>query len=419
MKIWTLIIGLSLLTFLVVFTSCEKNNEPTDFGILSGNAFYSGCTIPISGVTISLADKNTTTGQDGKFNLSNVPVGTHTLEARKSDYDSYYIEVTIVKNSSTAVDVMMTSQRFTSIVFGIVKDQDGKAISGAIVVILNPDNSESELRTTTSATGYYQLLTVPQGERALVVKKSNYQTVQSSIFIVDRDYEFDIRISEATVDCIDPNGRSYKTIQIGGQIWMAENLAYLPAVSPPGTGSDTEKHYYVWGYNGTNVTDAKKEANYTTYGVLYNWPAVMNGANSSNSVPSGVQGICPQGWHLPSDAEWKVLEKYLGMNESDADNTLSRSSGSVGGKLKEAGTSHWITPNTGANNSSGFTALPGGGRFDVGGFDHLGNYTYFWSSTEDGSSKAWYRRLNYFHDGVYRDYYFRRSGFSVRCLKNE
>jgi uncharacterized protein (TIGR02145 family) len=133
------------------------------------------------------------------------------------------------------------------------------------------------------------------------------------------------------------DGRIYRFITIGDQIWMADNLAFLSEVSLPTTLSGTEKHNYVYGYDGTSVTEAKATENYATYGVLYNWPAIMSGAYPSMAIPSGVKGICPDGWHLPSDEEWKVLERYLGMSESDVNNNSSRESGSVGAKLRTRG----------------------------------------------------------------------------------
>jgi uncharacterized protein (TIGR02145 family) len=96
------------------------------------------------------------------------------------------------------------------------------------------------------------------------------------------------------------DGKTYKTVKIGDQWWMAENLAWLPAVNPVNDNSSTEKYYYVSGYNGTDVSAAKATQNYTTYGVLYNWPAAMNGAAGSDANPSSVQGACPAGWHIPS-----------------------------------------------------------------------------------------------------------------------
>jgi len=218
--------------------------------------------------------------------------------------------------------------------------------------------------------------------------------------------------------CSDPDAKNYSIVKIGTQTWMAENLAYLPSVGPSNTGSGSLKHYYVYGYQGTDINEAKAMSNYTIFGVLYNWPAAMDGASSSNSVPSGVQGACPQGWHLPSDEEWKILEKNLGMNNYDANTEGGqRNSGYVGRKLREAGTTHWISPNTYANNYSGFTALPGGGRGSWS-FDGLGYGTFVQSASEYDASFAWNRFLGYDNDGVGRSYGYKRDGYSVRCVKD-
>lgn len=101
------------------------------------------------------------------------------------------------------------------------------------------------------------------------------------------------------------DNRSYTTATIGTQTWMTQNLAYLPSVNPNSDGSTTEKRYYVFGYNGTNVAEARATSNCKTYGVLYNFPAALDRSPGSNAVPPGVKGICPAGWHLPSDEEWK------------------------------------------------------------------------------------------------------------------
>jgi uncharacterized protein (TIGR02145 family) len=218
---------------------------------------------------------------------------------------------------------------------------------------------------------------------------------------------FGIAYSEDTLVNIDArDGNAYKTVKIGNQIWLAENLKYLPSVVGPSTGSETTPYYYVYGYDGTNVTDAKATSNYTTYGVLYNWPAAMAGAGSSNSIPSGVQGICPAGWHLPSAAEWTQLTYYLGGKDV------------AGGKLKEAGYDHWQSPNTGATNETGFTALPGGYRNEFGYFDNIGYFGLWWSATENGARYAWYRRMNYSGSNVNRDDRSKDVGISVRCVRD-
>ncbi|MFA5817624.1 MAG: FISUMP domain-containing protein [Bacteroidales bacterium] len=176
----------------------------------------------------------------------------------------------------------------------------------------------------------------------------------------------------------------YKWVRIGEQVWMAENLAYLPAVSPSSVDSYTS--YYVYNYEGSSISEAKSKGNYTAYGVLYNWEAAKT--------------ACPSGWHLPSDAEWNILEDYLG---------------AVPGK-KMKSTTEWAENGNG-DNSSGFNALPGGHRAS-GGFYYLGGNAVFWSSSEGELSLVCSRYLDYDDDGVGRNYYNRWDGFSVRCLQN-
>ncbi|OQA92887.1 MAG: hypothetical protein BWY27_00148 [Bacteroidetes bacterium ADurb.Bin234] len=188
------------------------------------------------------------------------------------------------------------------------------------------------------------------------------------------------------------DGNIYKTVKIGNQIWMAENLRYLPSVVGPETYSFTIPYYYVYGYNGTDVNAAKKTANYTTYGVLYNWTAACSS--------------CPSGWHLPTDAEWTELTDYLGGDSV------------AGGKLKETDTTHWKSPNTGATNETGFTALPGGSLINNGTFFHIGIGAHWWSATENSANYAWSRDMSSSNSVLYNWYEFKRGGFSVRCVKD-
>ena len=111
------------------------------------------------------------------------------------------------------------------------------------------------------------------------------------------------------------DGTRYRWVEIGNQTWMAENMAYLPAVSPPAEGGWNEPFYYVQGYEGNNVSIALQQENFKKYGVLYNWKAI--------------QSACPEGWRLASDEDWKVLEDYLGMDPSEVDETDDRT-GSFG-----------------------------------------------------------------------------------------
>ncbi len=202
------------------------------------------------------------------------------------------------------------------------------------------------------------------------------------------------------------DGIVYQTVTIGNQVWMAENLKYLPSVVGSATGSMTTPYYYVYGYEGTNVEDAKSTANYDTYGVLYNWPAAMASSTSSTTNPSGVQGVCPAGWHLPSDAEWTELFDYLeGMPFA-------------GGKLKETGTAHWVSPNAAATNETGFTALPGGRRVNSDAFESVGENGHWWGASDASTIFAMYWIMYYSNSNVFRMRSNKNQGFSVRCVRD-
>jgi uncharacterized protein (TIGR02145 family) len=190
------------------------------------------------------------------------------------------------------------------------------------------------------------------------------------------------------------DGHKYKYVKIGSQVWMAENLAYLPSVYPSSNGSNTEPRYYVYYYQGTDVAVAKQQTSYTTYGVLYNLPAALI--------------ACPAGWHLPNKDEWATLINYLG-----GINT-------AGAEMKA--TSGWYGNGNG-NNSSGFSGLPGGGRFATSAFNKIASGGHFWESTVIETAlgddpRAWYHHLYDNLPGVHRDNYYRQGGFSVRCIKD-
>ncbi len=209
----------------------------------------------------------------------------------------------------------------------------------------------------------------------------------------------------------------YNAVLIGNQVWLAENLKFLPQVSSPSSYNNYTPFYYVYGYIGTNVSDAKATSNYKTFGVLYNWTAAMAGMPSSNTNPSNIQGVCPPRWHLPSDEEWIEMEIFLGMTSSNA-YTVGMRGYDEGGKLKEIGTTHWSSPNTGATNLTGFTALPGGGM-NSGSFFSLGSQGLWWTATESSSSSSWARMLNSGTALVGRyNNNQKQLGLSVRCIKD-
>ena len=194
-------------------------------------------------------------------------------------------------------------------------------------------------------------------------------------------------------DDIEHEGYSYSTVQIGDQCWFSENCRYLPEVSPPNEVSETDPFYYVYDYQGTDVEAAKTTANYETYGVLYNWPAVMT------------EGLCPSDWHIPCAGEFTQLTDYLGGEDV------------AGSKMKEVGYDHWNLPNTGATNSSGFNGLPGGYSHSGGFQPYEGQYGYWRSSTDIGSYGLT-QRLYYNNSWCYTSENNMNAGFSARCIKD-
>ena len=221
----------------------------------------------------------------------------------------------------------------------------------------------------------------------------------------------------------DRDGNTYNTVLIGTQCWMKQNLKttkYADGTSIfQGSSSTTQNTTTAYWYypNGSS-------SNKATYGLLYNWKAVMRNSSSSSANPSGVQGICPTGWHVPSDAEWKQMEIVVGMSQSDADEGQYR--GTIAARL--CGNTGWTSYNTSIpssnsagntsaveRNSSGFSALPAG-RSTNGGT--VGNYAYFWSATQGSSTHAWYRILFYQKAGVGRYNGYKYQGYSVRCVRD-
>jgi uncharacterized protein (TIGR02145 family) len=200
----------------------------------------------------------------------------------------------------------------------------------------------------------------------------------------------------------DIDGNVYKTITIGNQVWMKENLKTtkyndgkaIPLVKDDMVWKELTTPAFCWNNND-------ETANKNKYGALYNWYTV------------NTNKLCPRGWHVPTNAEWTILTTYLG-GESVA-----------GGKLKETGTTHWESPNTGATNEKGFTALPGGSRNYAGAFNYTGSNVIFfrsngcwWSSTGLSDFNAYYRRLYNSLSEVYSSLSVKQFGYSIRCMKD-
>ena len=224
----------------------------------------------------------------------------------------------------------------------------------------------------------------------------------------------------ATVTDID--GNVYNTVQVGNQCWMRENLRttrYADGTTIPmgSTYSLTEPYRYA---PGSNQSNEENMVNVPRYGYLYNWPAVMHGASGSEANPSGVQGICPTGWHVPSDAEWTQLTNYVG---SQSQYQCNGNSANIAKAL--ASTTGWSSSTTtctvgndlSTNNATGFSALPAGCN-SVGNYYNFGNDASIWSATENGGYDAYVRGLGFSYAFVHRGNYGKRDGFSVRCVRD-
>ncbi len=207
--------------------------------------------------------------------------------------------------------------------------------------------------------------------------------------------EFNSNVTYGTMT--DQDGNTYKTVTIGTQTWMAENLRTTKYNDGSSISNITDNDEWANTTNGAyccynNSTSLDTIA---TYGYLYNWLAVSTGT------------LAPEGWHVATQEDWTTLSDYL-LGEDVA-----------GGKLKEAGTTHWTSPNTGASNATGFTALPGGIRlFDYGTFDNIGDGGVWWTSTEGGSTYAYYCNISYSKSYLWCTGHNKLYGYSVRCIKD-
>jgi len=196
------------------------------------------------------------------------------------------------------------------------------------------------------------------------------------------------------------------SVTICNQIWTNKNLDVstyrngdpIPKISDSASWVTLTTGAYCY-YNNDSATYA------AVYGKLYNWYAVKD-----------PRGLAPQGWHIPSDGEWNKLAKCI---DPAADTTLiNTQSTTAGGAMKEIGLSHWISPNGGATNSTGFTGLPGGLRNYFGQFDYVGYFAYWWSNTEGSATQSWSRILNSSYGNILKVNSYRPSGYYVRCIKD-
>lgn len=200
--------------------------------------------------------------------------------------------------------------------------------------------------------------------------------------------------SQTAATVADSEGNTYKTVRIGNRVWMAENLRATRFRTGEPIALVKEDERWMYQSAAARCIYENDSARVMAYGYLYNWFAVND-----------ARGICPLGWHVPTDAEWTQLADALGGNST------------AGGKLKDI--KLWEFPNADATNSSGFTATGAGIRLFSGHYNLMEQATGFWSSTSGNKLLAWVRYLEYGNGKMTRAYYGKSSGLSCRCVKDE
>jgi len=309
---------------------------------------------------------------------------------------NYYVVAKLNSNLSVNSNVLQAITEFQP-----PSDMIATAIGDANIEVIWTDNSNYEL-------GYRLERDFGDGFMLEAELNANVTTYLDSGLSMGFTYSYRVQAytytntseysstaTASTVGVVDIDGNVYNTIQIGEQIWMAENLnvthyrdgSIIPNEANTTWTSISTGAYCYYG-NNHNIGE--------TYGALYNWYAINDERN-----------VAPTGWHVPSYAEWETLIESFG------------GSSNAGGKMKEIGTTHWSDPNTGATNQSGFTALPGGYRYYLTGtFTSIGDISDFWSATEYNSSDADFINIGYIASNINYDTANKRNGFSVRCIKD-
>lgn len=324
------------------------------------------------------------------------------------------IEVSDTQGRYAIGVVALSTQGSTSPVIGSISAfPDPVIIGGTMALLVSATGSAGDTLSYTwqIPNGWTQTWTSTTGNGITITAPDQYNatgTVNVTVFDNDNGSSATGTVLIGTTTCegtvTDHDGNVYPVVAIGTQCWMEENLSTttyndgtpIAHITDDTTWSTYGVHstgaYCLYGDDGS-VSPPPSPA----YGLLYNWYAV-----------SAPDGLCPTGWHVPTDAEWETLGNYLGGDSV------------AGGALKETGTTDWWSPNTGATNSSGFTALPGGYRDDLGTFLNVGYEGYWWSATENKTyaTNAWYRYMVYYGGYVNRSYDSKAFGFSVRCVRD-
>lgn len=359
--------------------------------ILSGGQALVGARIRIGSQSMgSRSELSNAEGRFGGFVPKDEPL-TLTAEAPcGGTFSQVYSQMVGPFTSNTNLsDINVTPTNATRI-SGKITGCNNAAISGAYVVAGGQAYfTDAAGNYTLSACGSSLTLTA-YGSNPWV--QGSNQTI--SLNGGNATVNLQVCNSEPGATITDIDGNVYNTVTIGSQIWMKENLKVSKYRNGSAIPTGLSDSLWINTSSGAYAIYNNNAANNTTYGKLYNWFAVAD-----------PRGLCPAGWHVPTDAEWTTLENFLGGQTV------------AGGKMKSV-SSLWQSPNTGATNESGFSGLPGGYRYFNGSYNSIGDYGYWWSSTEYSTTDAWARNLDYSNSNSNQYNLIEQNGFSVRCLRD-
>lgn len=343
-----------------------------------------------NGTEVYSETHNTTTNDYGLINLL-LGEGTTSDDFSAIDWSAgdYFVEIQVD-------DTVMGTTQLLSVPYAKYSAMAGSAES-AIAVSNETQNLSDVLDKGNSAgNNTIEQLADPQNEYD-AVNKAYVDQLMKRIEMLE---------TVAGVDTVtDSEGNVYNTVRIGNQVWMAEGLR----ATEYSDGSEiTGIYWFGSDYNNDGDINAEDSTFYVEhYGFLYTTAAAMNGASSSNTNPSGVQGACPTGWHLPSRLELEVLKDTLG------------GYGLAGGKLKDTNTDFWDSPNAGATNQTGFTARGTGNYSSTGHFYQINYIGYFMTATEAGATDQYVFRIYSDDDNLSLYPFDKNGGATIRCVKNQ
>lgn len=406
---------LLLLSFIFLFLRCDEENLnklPTcKITYPLNNSDIPSCTIiPINviaedidgeinkveiiidGITIYI-ETNNPKNFEWEWDTNNNNLGSHKIQAIAKDNNGASItdeiDISLIDNPSPQADFSVDKTNIT--IWESIKFSDLSTNNPTSWLWDFGDNTTSEQQNPEYEYGSF-------GEFTVTLTVSNAcgseSITKSNLIKVERIMNIPCPNCPTVTDA---DGNIYNTVQIGNFCWMAENLNVGTIIDGLNNQTDNniiEKYCY-----GDDF------ANCSVYGGLYQWDEMMQYAPSDDGNIGTTQGICPDGWHIPTDFEWYILFEYLGGDSH------------IGGMLKEVGTTHWLPPNTGATNESGFTALPAGVRNMDGTFEFLQQKGFFYSSEGFSSNWADYYILYYNFDSYVEGSTNRSIGRSVRCVK--